>query len=69
MRTESRATAARSRKKSPTSRFTPMKLADKLDIDLLSAMSAKIEKNDAKYSAEQVNGSSKKYSEYGEAPE
>ena len=46
-----------------------MKLADKLDIDLLSAMSAKIEKNDAKYSAEQVNGSSKKYSEYGEAPE
>lgn len=39
-------------------------LADNLDIDLLEAMSEKIRKNDAKYPAEQVKGSSKKYSEY-----
>lgn len=39
-------------------------LADNLGIDLLAAMSDKIEKNDAKYPADQVKGSSKKYSEY-----
>ncbi len=44
-------------------------LADNLGIDLLAAMSAKIEKNDAKYPAEQVKGSSKKYSEYEDGDE
>lgn len=39
-------------------------LADNLGIDLLTAMSDKIDKNDAKYPANQVKGSSKKYSEY-----
>ena len=35
-------------------------------IDLLAAMEAKIDKNAAKYPVEQVRGSAKKYSEYGE---
>ena len=39
-------------------------LADNLDIDLISAMEAKLAKNAAKYPAAQVRGSSKKYTEY-----
>ncbi|MDF1860888.1 MAG: nucleotide pyrophosphohydrolase [Verrucomicrobiales bacterium] len=39
-------------------------LADNLGIDLLEVMEAKIGKNEAKYPAEKVKGSSKKYSEY-----
>ena len=41
-----------------------VRLADKLDVDLLEAALHKLEKNAAKYPAEQVRGSSKKYSEY-----
>ena len=40
-----------------------IRLADKLDLDLLAAASAKIELNARKYPAEQVRGSSRKYSE------
>ena len=43
-----------------------VELADNLGIDLLQAMAAKIEKNAAKYPADRVKGSSKKYSEYDE---
>lgn len=43
-----------------------VELADNLGIDLLQAMENKIEKNAEKYPADQVRGSSKKYSEYGE---
>ena len=39
-------------------------LADNLNIDLISAMEAKLAKNAAKYPAAQVRGSSKKYTEY-----
>lgn len=39
-------------------------LADNLGIDLLAAAARKVDKNDAKYPAEQVRGSSKKYTEY-----
>jgi len=39
-------------------------LADNLGIDLLAAMERKITKNEAKYPADQVRGSSKKYNEY-----
>ena len=41
-----------------------IRLADKLDIDLLSAVNNKIELNEKKYPAERVQGSSKKYTEY-----
>jgi len=41
-----------------------VRLADKLDVDLLDAASKKIEKNALKYPAAQVRGSMKKYSEY-----
>lgn len=41
-----------------------IRLSDKLDIDLLKATDAKIKKNAAKYPAEIVEGSSKKYNEY-----
>lgn len=44
-------------------------LADNLGVDLLAAVHEKIEKNDAKYPAAQVKGSSKKYSEYDSEPE
>lgn len=43
-------------------------LADNLGIDLATAIEQKIEKNDAKYPAEQVRGSSKKYTEYPADP-
>jgi len=41
-----------------------VRLADKLDVDLLEAALRKLEKNAAKYPAEQVRGSAKKYSDY-----
>ena len=41
-----------------------VRLADKLDVDLLEAALQKLEKNAVKYPAEQVRGSAKKYSEY-----
>ena len=41
-----------------------VRLADKLDVDLLEAALHKLEKNAAKYPAEQVRGSAKKYSDY-----
>lgn len=43
-----------------------VELADNLDIDLLKVMERKISKNAAKYPADKVKGSSKKYSEYGD---
>lgn len=39
-------------------------LADNLSIDLLSAMTSKIDKNAIKYPAERVRGNSAKYTEY-----
>jgi dCTP diphosphatase len=41
-----------------------VRLSDKLGVDLTKAALQKLEKNAAKYPAEQVRGSSKKYSEY-----
>lgn len=43
-----------------------VRLADKLEIDILAAAEAKLEENDRKYPASRVKGSSKKYSEYPE---
>lgn len=39
-------------------------LADNLGIDLLAAMEEKITKNEERYPADRVRGSSRKYSEY-----
>ena len=41
-----------------------VRLADKLEVDLLAAVDVKMEKNALKYPADQVRGSMKKYSEY-----
>lgn len=41
-----------------------LRLADKLNIDLLSASKRKITKNELKYPVKKVKGSSKKYTEY-----
>ena len=41
-----------------------VRLADKLGVDLLEAARKKLELNACKYPAEQVRGSSKKYTEY-----
>lgn len=41
-----------------------VRLADKLDIDILEAAAVKFEKNKEKYPADLVRGSSKKYSDY-----
>ncbi|HTN94531.1 MAG TPA: nucleotide pyrophosphohydrolase [Gallionella sp.] len=41
-----------------------VRLSDKLGVDLPEAALRKLEKNAVKYPAEQVRGSSKKYSEY-----
>ena len=41
-----------------------IRLADKLGVDILKAVDAKIDKNEAKYPAEKVRGSAKKYTEY-----
>jgi NTP pyrophosphatase (non-canonical NTP hydrolase) len=41
-----------------------LRLADKLKIDIASAVEAKIEENNKKYPAERVKGSSAKYTDY-----
>jgi len=41
-----------------------IRLADKLDIDLLAAAQSKIELNEQKYPVEKAKGNAKKYSEY-----
>lgn len=41
-----------------------MRLSDKLGIDLVEAVNRKMILNEAKYPAEEVRGSAKKYSEY-----
>jgi dCTP diphosphatase len=41
-----------------------VRIADKLDIDLMAAANAKMARNEAKYPAEHVKGSAKKYTEY-----
>ena len=41
-----------------------IRISDKLDVDLIKAANKKIEKNKLKYPADQVKGSSKKYTEY-----
>ena len=41
-----------------------VRMADQLDIDLISAAKKKIKSNEAKYPADMVRGSSKKYTEY-----
>jgi len=41
-----------------------VRLADKLEIDIMAAAEAKLEENDRKYPANRVKGSSMKYSEY-----
>lgn len=41
-----------------------VRLSDRLNIDLLAAAEAKLAANAAKYPADQVRGSAKKYSEY-----
>ena len=43
-----------------------IRLADKLDIDLMSATDEKIKLNEQKYPAAKVRGSSRKYTEYTE---
>lgn len=41
-----------------------VRMADRLNIDLLDAVNKKIEINEKKYPSEKVIGSSKKYTEY-----
>lgn len=41
-----------------------VRMADKLDIDLLAAAEKKLKMNDEKYPADVVRGSAKKYTEY-----
>lgn len=41
-----------------------VRIADQLDIDLMSAANRKIKSNEAKYPADKVRGSSRKYTEY-----
>jgi len=41
-----------------------VRIADRLDIDLLEAVSAKLAHNEAKYPADRVKGSARKYTEY-----
>ena len=41
-----------------------IRLADKLDVDIKQAVRQKIKKNEAKYPADKVRGSAKKYTEY-----
>lgn len=41
-----------------------VRLADKVGVDIGSAVDKKLKKNELKYPAEKVKGSSKKYSEY-----
>ena len=41
-----------------------VRLADRLDIDLLDAVAAKMARNEARYPADRVKGSARKYTEY-----
>ena len=41
-----------------------VRLADKLDVDLVAAAAAKMDRNEAKYPARLVKGSARKYTEY-----
>lgn len=41
-----------------------LRLADKLDVDLIDAAKRKIQHNEEKYPVEKVRGSAKKYTEY-----
>jgi hypothetical protein len=41
-----------------------IRLADKLDINLMTAAQSKIEVNERKYPVEKVKGSAEKYTEY-----
>ena len=41
-----------------------IRMADQLDVDLISAAKKKIKSNEARYPADLVRGSSKKYTEY-----
>jgi len=41
-----------------------VRIAEQLDIDLISAVRKKMQSNEAKYPADMVRGSSKKYTEY-----
>ena len=41
-----------------------VRLADQLEIDLISATDKKIEANESKYPADKVRGSARKYTEY-----
>ncbi len=41
-----------------------IRLADKLGVDVLAAVEGKMKKNELKYPADKVRGSSKKYTEY-----
>ena len=41
-----------------------VRLADRLDIDLLASAEKKLQINEAKYPADHVRGSAKKYSDY-----
>ena len=41
-----------------------VRLADRLDVDLLAAAAAKMDRNEAKYPVAQVKGSARKYTEY-----
>ncbi len=41
-----------------------IRLADKLDINLITAAQSKIEVNERKYPVEKARGSAKKYTEY-----
>lgn len=43
-----------------------IRLADKLDIDVLSAVERKFRKNETRYPADKVRGSARKYTEYQE---
>ena len=41
-----------------------VRLADRLDVDLFAAVSSKLARNEAKYPADRVKGSTRKYTEY-----
>ena len=41
-----------------------VRIADKLEVDLLAAVAAKMDRNEAKYPAHVVKGSARKYTEY-----
>ena len=41
-----------------------VRIADRLDVDLLAAVTAKMARNEAKYPVDRVKGSARKYTEY-----